>query len=92
LVLVNTHKGQEQTVRKLEKYNAVKRINRNESRRFGLHGRTFKTQFLEEEIVDLVGPDAYKDLPNLCKKWKKGEMQLMILSKDETYGDISPVR
>jgi hypothetical protein len=42
-----------------------------------LHGRTFKTQFLEEEIVDLVGPDAYKDLPNLCKKWKKGEMQLM---------------
>jgi tRNA-2-methylthio-N6-dimethylallyladenosine synthase len=42
-----------------------------------LHGRTFKTQFLEEEkIVDLVGPDAYKDLPNLCKKWKKAEMQL----------------
>jgi hypothetical protein len=56
-----------------------------------LHGRTFKTQFLEEEkIVDLVGPDAYKDLPNLCKKWKKAEMQLMILSKDETYGIFRP--
>ena len=54
-----------------------------------------KHKFLEEEkMVDLVvGPDAYKDLPNLLKDLEQGrEAVNVILSKEETYGDISPVR
>lgn len=54
-----------------------------------------KTKFLEEEkIVDLVvGPDAYKDLPNLLAEVDEGRDAInVILSKEETYGDISPVR
>jgi tRNA-2-methylthio-N6-dimethylallyladenosine synthase len=54
-----------------------------------------KNKFLEEEkIVDLVvGPDAYKDFPNLLSEVEEGRNAInVILSKDETYGDISPVR
>jgi tRNA-2-methylthio-N6-dimethylallyladenosine synthase len=41
----------------------------------------------------VVGPDAYKDLPNLIAEVDEGrEAVNVILSKDETYGDISPVR
>jgi tRNA-2-methylthio-N6-dimethylallyladenosine synthase len=62
---------------------------------FWLYGRAFERQILEEEkIVDLVvGPDAYKDLPNLLAEVEEGRDAInVILSKDETYGDISPVR
>ena len=54
-----------------------------------------KSKFLEEEkIVDLVvGPDAYKDIPNLLDEINEGRNAVnVILSKDETYGDISPIR
>ena len=54
-----------------------------------------KHRFLEEEkIVDLVvGPDAYKDLPNLLEEvYGEREAVNVILSKEETYGDIAPVR
>lgn len=100
LVLVNTcsiRDKAEQTVRKrLEKYNAVKKI--NPSMKVGVLGcmaERLKSKFLEEEkIVDMVvGPDAYKDLPNLLKEVEEGRDAVnVILSKDETYGDISPVR
>lgn len=100
LVLVNTcsiRDKAEQTVRKrLEKYNAVKRT--NPTMKVGVLGcmaERLKTQFLEEEkIVDMVvGPDAYKDLPNLLKEVEEGRDAInVILSKEETYGDISPVR
>ena len=100
LVLVNTcsiRDKAEQTVRKrLEKYNAVKRINpRMKVGVLGCMAERQKTQFLEEEkIVDMVvGPDAYKDLPNLLKEVEEGRDAInVILSKEETYGDISPVR
>jgi len=100
LVLVNTcsiRDKAEQTVRKrLEKYNAVKRINpRMKVGVLGCMAERLKTQFLEEEkIVDMVvGPDAYKDLPNLLKEVEEGRDAInVILSKEETYGDISPVR
>src|SRR5210317_2264160 len=100
LVLVNTcsiRDKAEQTVRKrLEKYNAVKRINpKMKVGVLGCMAERLKTKFLEEEkIVDLVvGPDAYKDLPNLIREVDEGrEAVNVILSKDETYGDISPVR
>ena len=100
LVLVNTcsiRDKAEQTVRKrLEKYNAVKKI--NPSMKVGVLGcmaERLKAKFLEEEkIVDLVvGPDAYRDLPNLLEEVNAGRDAVnVILSKEETYGDVSPVR
>ncbi|WP_103866110.1 tRNA (N6-isopentenyl adenosine(37)-C2)-methylthiotransferase MiaB [Aquimarina sp. I32.4] len=100
LVLVNTcsiREKAEQTVRKrLEKYNAVKRINpKMKVGVLGCMAERLKSKFLEEEkIVDLVvGPDAYKDLPNLIEKVDSGRNAVnVILSKEETYGDIAPVR
>ncbi|MBR9914860.1 MAG: tRNA (N6-isopentenyl adenosine(37)-C2)-methylthiotransferase MiaB [Algicola sp.] len=100
LVLVNTcsiRDKAEQTVRKrLEKYNAVKRINpKMKVGVLGCMAERLKTKFLEEEkIVDLVvGPDAYKDLPNLLAEVDEGRDAInVILSKEETYGDIAPVR
>ncbi len=100
LVLVNTcsiRDKAEQTVRKrLEKYNAVKRINpKMKVGVLGCMAERLKNKFLEEEkIVDLVvGPDAYKDLPNLLAEVEDGRDAInVILSKEETYGDISPVR
>ena len=101
LVLVNTcsiRDKAEQTVRKrLEKYNAVKR-DHNPKMKVGVLGcmaERLKEKFLDEEkIVDMVvGPDAYKDLPNLLAEVEEGNDAVnVILSKEETYGDISPVR
>ncbi|MGV6830692.1 MAG: tRNA (N6-isopentenyl adenosine(37)-C2)-methylthiotransferase MiaB [bacterium] len=100
LVLVNTcsiRDKAEQTVRKrLEKYNAVKKI--NPEMKIGVLGcmaERLKSKFLEEEkMVDLVvGPDAYKDLPNLVAEVDEGRNAVnVILSKEETYGDVAPVR
>jgi len=100
LVLVNTcsiRDKAEQTIRKrLQEYNAVKKI--NPGMKVGVLGcmaERLKSKFLEEEkIVDMVvGPDAYKDIPNLLKEVEEGRDAInVILSKDETYGDISPVR
>lgn len=100
LVLVNTcsiREKAEQTIRKrLQKYNRVKRINPN--MKIGVLGcmaERLKTKFLEEEkMVDLVvGPDAYRDLPNLVKEVENGKEAInVILSKEETYGNVSPVR
>ncbi|MGB5363874.1 MAG: tRNA (N6-isopentenyl adenosine(37)-C2)-methylthiotransferase MiaB [Aureibaculum sp.] len=100
LVLVNTcsiRDKAEQTVRKrLQYYNKVKKI--NPSMKVGVLGcmaERLKAKFLEEEkIVDLVvGPDAYRDLPNLVEEVEAGRDAVnVILSKEETYGDVSPVR
>ncbi|MGJ8745514.1 tRNA (N6-isopentenyl adenosine(37)-C2)-methylthiotransferase MiaB [Polaribacter sp.] len=100
LVLVNTcsiREKAETTVRKrLQKYNAVKQVNKNmKVGVLGCMAERLKEKFLEEEkIVDLVvGPDAYKDLPNLLSEVNEGRDAVnVILSKEETYGDISPVR
>lgn len=100
LVLVNTcsiREKAEQTVRnRLQKYNYAKK--RNPKMKVGVLGcmaERLKEKFLEEEkIVDLVvGPDAYRDLPNLIEEVEAGRDAVnVILSKDETYGDVSPVR
>ncbi|MDI9309610.1 MAG: tRNA (N6-isopentenyl adenosine(37)-C2)-methylthiotransferase MiaB [Limnohabitans sp.] len=100
LVLVNTcsiRDKAEQTVRKrLEQYNAVKKVNPNmKVGVLGCMAERLKEKFLEEEkIVDLVvGPDAYKDIPNLLGEVEAGRDAInVILSKEETYGDIQPVR
>jgi tRNA-2-methylthio-N6-dimethylallyladenosine synthase len=53
-----------------------------------------KEELLSHQVVDLVaGPDSYRDLPNLLKSLTSGDKQInTILSQEETYADISPVR
>jgi len=61
----------------------------------GCMAERLKTKFLEEEkIVDVVvGPDSYRDLPNLLSEAEDGHKAINVfLSKEETYADISPVR
>ena len=100
LILLNTcsiREKAELTVRKrLESFNKLKRKNKNlKVGVLGCMAERLKNKFLEEEkIVDLVvGPDAYKDIPNLLEEINEGRNAVnVILSKEETYGDISPVR
>ncbi|MBL7924193.1 MAG: tRNA (N6-isopentenyl adenosine(37)-C2)-methylthiotransferase MiaB [Bacteroidia bacterium] len=61
----------------------------------GCMAERLKAKFLEEEkLVDIVaGPDAYRDLPNLIEKVEGGQKAVnVLLSREETYADISPVR
>ncbi len=61
----------------------------------GCMAERLKKNLLEEEkLVDLVaGPDAYRDLPNLIVEVGTGQKAVnVLLSRDETYADISPVR
>lgn len=61
----------------------------------GCMAERLKTQLLEsDKMVDLVvGPDAYRDIPNLLKVVRGGQAAVNVqLSLDETYADIAPVR
>ena len=61
----------------------------------GCMAERLKSQLLEEEkLVDLVaGPDAYRDLPGLISEVDGGQKAVnVLLSREETYADISPVR
>jgi tRNA-2-methylthio-N6-dimethylallyladenosine synthase len=61
----------------------------------GCMAERLKQALLEEEqLVDLVaGPDAYRDLPNLIDEVGTGQRAVnVLLSREETYADISPVR
>ena len=100
LILLNTcsvREKAEQTVRmRLSQFKKQKEY--NPSLTVGVLGcmaERLKTKLLEEEqLVDLVvGPDAYRDLPNLLKETSEGRDAInVMLSKEETYADISPVR
>ena len=101
LVFVNTcsiREKAELTVRKrLEFYNSVKRA-KNPKMVVGVLGcmaERLKEKILDEEkLVDIVvGPDSYRDLPNLIKEVEDGRKAVnVILSLEETYADINPVR
>ncbi|BDD09664.1 tRNA-2-methylthio-N(6)-dimethylallyladenosine synthase [Fulvitalea axinellae] len=100
VVLLNTcsiRDKAEQTVRKrLKQFNSVKK-NKPEMLIgvLGCMAERLKEKLLEEEkIVDLVaGPDAYRDLPALVSKVDEGQKAVnTVLSREETYADISPVR
>ena len=87
----------EQTIRnRLARFNSIKK--ENPGIQIGLLGcmaERLKEQLLEEEkIVDLIaGPDAYRDLPNLVEQVSEGKKAVnVILSKEETYEEIEPVR
>lgn len=61
----------------------------------GCMAERLKAKFLEEEkLVDIVvGPDAYRDLPNLIDQAEDGARAVnVLLSREETYADISPIR
>ncbi len=61
----------------------------------GCMAERLKSQFLDQEkLLDIVvGPDAYRDLPNLLEQADSGQKAVnVILSKEETYADITPVR
>ncbi len=100
LVLLNTcsiRDKAEQTVRKrLNSFNKLKE--ERPEMKIGVLGcmaERLKDKFLDEEkLVDLVvGPDAYRDLPNLVEKIDGGRKAVnVLLSKEETYADVSPVR
>jgi tRNA-2-methylthio-N6-dimethylallyladenosine synthase len=100
LILLNTcsiREKAEQTVRmRLSQFKKQKESNPNLTVGvLGCMAERLKTKFLEEEhLVDLVvGPDAYRDLPNLLKETEGGRDAInVILSKEETYADINPVR
>lgn len=100
LILINTcaiRENAETRVRnRLKEFKGIKRS--KPSLMVGVLGcmaERLKTQFLEEEkIVDIVvGPDAYRDLPQLIEQVEDGKKAVnVILSKEETYADITPVR
>lgn len=100
LILINTcsiREKAEQTVRKrLNDLRVVKET--NPSALIGVLGcmaERLKARFLEEEkLVDIVvGPDAYRSLPNLISEAGSGQKGVnVLLSREETYADISPVR
>lgn len=100
LILINTcsiRDKAEQTVRhRLMHFKGFKK--RNRSLLVGVLGcmaERLKEKLLEEEkLVDLViGPDAYRTLPGLIEEAIGGQKGVnVLLSREETYGDISPVR
>ena len=100
LVLLNTcsiREKAEQTVRK-----RLQELRKNKTSNpgmligvLGCMAERLKSKLLEEEkLVDLVvGPDAYRSLPNLIEEASGGQKAVnVLLSREETYSDISPVR
>lgn len=100
VVLINTcsiRDNAEQRVRnRLTEFNHRKR--KNPDMVIGILGcmaERLKKDLLEEEkLVDIVaGPDSYRDLPNLIEEVGSGQKAVnVLLSREETYADISPVR
>jgi tRNA-2-methylthio-N6-dimethylallyladenosine synthase len=100
LVFINTcsiRENAEQRVRnRLSQFGVEKR--RNPKLIVGVLGcmaERLKSKFLDEEkLVDMVvGPDAYRDLPQLISQVEDGQKAInVLLSREETYADISPVR
>ena len=100
IVFVNTcsiREKAEQTVRK--RLSSLNKAKKNNPKMIigvlGCMAERMKAKLLDEEkLVDIVvGPDAYRDLPNLVNEVDGGRKAVnVILSKEETYGDISPVR
>jgi tRNA-2-methylthio-N6-dimethylallyladenosine synthase len=100
LVFLNTcsiREKAEQTVR--NRLQAFRKIKENRPGMLigvlGCMAERLKAKFLEEEkLVDLVvGPDAYRSLPGLISETEGGQKSVnVLLSREETYADISPVR
>lgn len=100
IVLINTCSIRENAESRVRKRltNFKKRKKRQPELVVGILGcmaERLKTSLLEEEkLVDLVaGPDAYRDLPGLIGEVESGQKAVnVLLSREETYADIAPVR
>ncbi|MFM9142704.1 MAG: radical SAM protein, partial [Bacteroidota bacterium] len=100
VVMINTcsiRENAEQKVRaRLQHFRSMKR--QKPSLVIGVLGcmaERLKSKLLDQEqLVDLVvGPDAYKDLPGLLEQVQGGQQAVnVLLSREETYADIAPVR
>ncbi|MBU3714490.1 MAG: tRNA (N6-isopentenyl adenosine(37)-C2)-methylthiotransferase MiaB [Ferruginibacter sp.] len=100
LILINTcsirEKAEERIRKRLKDFTSAKK--RNPSLIIGILGcmaERLKSNLLEEEkLVDIVvGPDAYRTLPQLIQEAETGQKAVnVLLSRDETYADISPIR
>ena len=98
LILVNTCSIREKAEDTVRKRLRVFETSKKKGSLVGVLGcmaERLKSKFLEQEkLVDLVvGPDAYRDLPNLIGGAEDGEKGVNVfLSREETYADIAPVR
>jgi len=100
LIFINTcsiREKAEQTVRK--RLTEFKKLKKEKKGMLvgvlGCMAERLKSKFLEEEkLVDIVvGPDAYRSLPGLVGEAEEGQKAVnVLLSREETYADISPVR
>jgi tRNA-2-methylthio-N6-dimethylallyladenosine synthase len=100
LILVNTcsirEKAEDRVRKRLTEFRSLKRA--KPGMLVGVLGcmaERLKAKFIEEEkLVDMVvGPDAYRTLPALIEEANTGQKAVnVLLSRDETYADISPIR
>ncbi len=100
LILINTcsirENAEDRIWNRLKELRSLKK--RNKSLKIGILGcmaERLKEEWLEKEaIIDLVvGPDAYRELPKLLQTVNEGQNAInTILSEEETYADISPIR
>lgn len=108
LILVNTcsirEKAEENIRQRLGVFNSAKKRNAKKDKKdrknmvvgvLGCMAERLKHKLIEEEkLVDIVvGPDAYRDLPNLIHAAQTGQKGVnVLLSREETYDDITPMR
>jgi len=100
IILVNTcsirDNAEAKIWNRLKFFRSVKRQNRDLTVGvLGCMAERVRERFLEKEkLVDLVvGPDAYREIPNLLAEVEDGRKAVnVILSLEETYADITPVR
>ena len=108
LILVNTcsirEKAEENIRQRLGVFNSAKKRNAKKEKKdrkkmvvgvLGCMAERLKHKLIEEEkLVDIVvGPDAYRDLPNLIHAAQTGQKGVnVLLSREETYDDITPMR
>ena len=99
LILANTcsirDNAEQRIWGRIEQFRLQKR--RREGVMIGIVGcmaERLKEKLLDSHVVDLVaGPDSYRTLPDLIKKITPDSPQInVLLSHEETYADISPVR
>jgi len=81
---------------RLKEFRSLKREKKNLTVGvLGCMAERIKDQIIDkEQLVDIVvGPDAYRDIPNLLEEVEDGRKAVnVLLSLEETYADISPVR
>ena len=99
LVFINTcsirDKAEKTVLKRLTEFKSLKKNNKDlKVGVLGCMAERLKEEFLKNKIVDIVvGPDAYRSLPELVEWSKHGNKGInVLLSKEETYDDIQPVR